>query len=1610
MPVTGEKGAVKRNSDRGLSTLLALSEFSAALLSSRDSDQVLTQAVRHVKKMLGARSCGIFLFDDRGVLEFKRGLGFSGRLQKTFDSRISRKLTKEVLNRIYPRISNDTSVGHKRSKSFRDLLRMENIHKEIGVPLKVTNRLIGILHIGRSSSYADFSQGDLTLLHLLGAQIAIAINKAKLCQQLEKTSEVQESLIEGAPYPAVVVDLEGNITYCNKAAELLTGYTKAELIGKDFSRLGSMEKKELARSLKLVKALRNGKKVVPFEVQAGDKNGKPHWLEVHLSRVQSKGKTIGFQIMARDITESERTEIALTRKERIATERARLLSDLRSLNRIDEILTRVCQAVRDSGLFERAVMTLHKGEGQIVYLGQVGLPSSVVRRARQAPPIDDKLRTRITNSRFGISDSFFVPLEADLNYTKTARHVPQKKQNSGGGDWQPGDELFVPLRDSYEEIMGYLSVDTPTDGCRPDLKTIQALETFVEAGAARVREVEAREALQRERDISRLILETANSLIVCLDADARITAFNQECERVTGYRREEVLGKRWPELFLPPDERHAKLKSFASWVRAHPRDQYEGPIVTKDGEVRTILWSNTSIPGSDKKEVLAIAIGQDITERKRAVEALRESVQMARAILNATTDTVGLLDREGRFLSLNEVAARRFGKSVDELVNVCLYELMPPGVAALRKAKLEEVIRSGKPVRFEDQREGRGYDNSLYPVFNTKGEVTAIAVYARDVTERKRAEEALKAGENKYRTLLENLPQKIFLKDRNSVYLSCNENFARDLGIRAEEFAGKTDYDYFPKELADKYTADDKRIMKSGKTEDIEERYIQDEQEVFVHTVKTPVKDEKGNLIGLLGIFWDITEHKRADEALRRSEERLRGIFENSPISLWEEDFSRVKGFIDGLRARGVKDFGKYFENDPEAVAKCAAMVKVLDVNNASLQLFKARTKDELQRGLGRTFSGKSYDAFKEELMAITRGENTFETEAITQTLKGDKKNVVVRWSVAPGYENTLSKVLVSVSDITELKRAREQNLLLETSKAVSRTLKLDQVLKIAAERMAEALKADRCAVALLDKGGESAAIRYVFMKKDSASPVLPGTWTSPNQDFFQEKEILLAEGYLQIKNAETDALPASVRSYLRKAGIKSSLIVPLIADKKLFGVFHIASVKKLRNFSPDEISLAQTIANQVGVAIQNTLLIEDLKKKHRQIGEQSKTLERQYQEQAILMKISRGLSQTLDLDQILDIASREAAKALQVDRCGVCLASPEEDYVEIRSIYEKGRKRVSNLLRHKFYIHDYPMAREILRKKKPIVIPNAHQLSGKNNLDGYLERIGVRSALISPMLHGKKLVGIFGLSTTEDFRTFHQDEVRLSQTIADQVAVAVENARLLELVRQTSEDLKVLSARLINIQEQERKKIAEKLHDEIGQTLFAMKMNLDVTRKNLPSDIEQLEDIESRLSDTEELLSQTIDRIRSLTTDLRPSMLDDFGLIPALKWDVENFTKRTSIEVDLQTRNLKGRFPSEIETTFYRILREALANVAKHAQATEVTIRLARERHSLSLSVEDNGKGFDPKKMTLVKNRLGLFSIKERVKLLNGDFKIDSKPNKGTKLNVKIPLTERRV
>jgi len=168
---------------------------------------------------------------------------------------------------------------------------------------------------------------------------------------------------------------------------------------------------------------------------------------------------------------------------------------------------------------------------------------------------------------------------------------------------------------------------------------------------------------------------------------------------------------------------------------------------------------------------------------------------------------------------------------------------------------------------------------------------------------------------NKYKLIIDNLPQKIFIKDKNSVYIFCNNNYAADLKILPEDIIGKTDYDFYPKDVADKYKRDDQRVIESGKSEELEEKYVQAGKEAFVQTIKKPVRDKKGHVVGIVGIFWDITEHILEDESLlenqkelsRRVDERtaelmkanelLRGeISERNKIALaLEENITRYK-------------------------------------------------------------------------------------------------------------------------------------------------------------------------------------------------------------------------------------------------------------------------------------------------------------------------------------------------------------------------------------------------------------------------------------------------------------------------------------------------------------------------------------------------------------------------------------------------------------------------------------------------------------------------------------------------------------------------------------------
>ena len=187
------------------------------------------------------------------------------------------------------------------------------------------------------------------------------------------------------------------------------------------------------------------------------------------------------------------------------------------------------------------------------------------------------------------------------------------------------------------------------------------------------------------------------------------------------------------------------------------------------------------------------------------------------------------------------------------------------------------------------------------------------------------------------------------------------------------------------------------------------------------------IRNAEGELVEIAAIQQDISERRRADSALRESEQRYRSLFTDSPISLLEEDFSEVKKYIDDLKNSGVRDFRRYFEKHPEGVGRCASMVKIVDVNSATLDMYEAESKEELQDDLRRLFRGETYGTFREELIAIAEGKTSFQCDCVAQTLKGATKYTSLSWSVSPDREDDLSKVLVSIVDITERKMAEEK-------------------------------------------------------------------------------------------------------------------------------------------------------------------------------------------------------------------------------------------------------------------------------------------------------------------------------------------------------------------------------------------------------------------------------------------------------------------------------------------------------------------------------------------------------------------------------------------------------
>jgi len=280
-----------------------------------------------------------------------------------------------------------------------------------------------------------------------------------------------------------------------------------------------------------------------------------------------------------------------------------------------------------------------------------------------------------------------------------------------------------------------------------------------------------------------------------------------------------------------------------------------------------------------------------------------------------------------------------------------------------------------------------------------------------------------------------------------------------------------------------------------------------------------------------------------------------------------------------------------------------------------------------------------------------------------------------------------------------------------------------------------------------------------------------------------------------------------------------------------------------------------------------------------------------------------------------------------------------------------------------------------------------------------YPDQIHTQSELSVPICIADDVVGVLDVQSEEP-GAFEENDVTVMETVADQMAVALENGRLYKAERAARRQLRDLASYLQNIREEERTRIAREIHDEFGQMMTALKMDLAWLRKRLPQDEP---DLLRKADAMSEAIDETLQDVRRIASELRPGILDDLGLAAAIEWQAETFSERSGIVCELHLDEEGDHLDRQLVTALFRILQEALTNVARHARASRVRVGLDVAPIEVTLTVRDDGRGITEKELTDGES-LGLMGMRERAHTLGGSVTFEGHPNGGTSVTTRIP------
>jgi signal transduction histidine kinase len=535
--------------------------------------------------------------------------------------------------------------------------------------------------------------------------------------------------------------------------------------------------------------------------------------------------------------------------------------------------------------------------------------------------------------------------------------------------------------------------------------------------------------------------------------------------------------------------------------------------------------------------------------------------------------------------------------------------------------------------------------------------------------------------------------------------------------------------------------------------------------------------------------------------------------------------------------------------------------------------------------------------------------------------------------------------------------------MLVDAGIALSSELSLDALLQKLVETAAELTGARYAALGVIDLAGQELE-RFITHGIDDETHAAIG-------DLPRGRGIL---GIL-IRDSETLRLhdlmedPRAVGFPPNHPPMRTFLGVPVLLRGVAYGNLYLTEKEGGVDFTEEDEELVMLLASQAAVAIENARLYESATRWLRQLES--------------LHEVGNALAGELELAPLLQLIAAKLRALIGARLVTIALpAGPETLRVEtadgegadslIGIELERARSKHARVLDR----------RRPERVDSVLDDPEIDQVVAR--------RIGARTGLFVPLLAHDHALGVIGLhDKLGDDPRFTDDDQRVAQLFADRAAVAVE---LSERVARTSLGLVVAA------QELERKRLARELHDETGQALTSVLLGLKTVEE-----AKTPETARAAAAELRSLIVQTLRNVRRLAVELRPKALDDFGLVPALERLTETFADQSGIEVDLEAPIAEERLPAEIETALYRIVQEALTNVAKHSGAQRVSVSVTRKDSSVTAVIEDDGKGFEAGGAGGA--GLGLVGMKERLGLLSGRFQIESTEGAGTTIVAEVPL-----